>query len=137
MVTLEDLEKAAVACLGDRVGEERAREMARRIMEYFGFDDMVVDNRIPTRDRDVFYMFEEVGLVSTFEDEAYVVRGKRWRIHYWALNKDKIREKAEAEKEGGEDDASRIYEEWDRWTEYGDREGGEPGGRREGRDDAG
>ncbi len=126
-VSVEDLERAAVRLLGERLGAERAREVARKAMEFFGYDDSIPDNKLSSKERDVFYLLEEVGLVSTFEDEVYVAHGKKWRLHYWVLNKDKIKEAAEEEKKleeeknGGAD----VYENLDFWGEGG---GGENGG---------
>ncbi|MCK4718143.1 MAG: hypothetical protein KAT70_05695 [Thermoplasmata archaeon] len=111
VITLEEMQAAAVVALGERLGEEKARALARKAMSFFGFDDSVVDNSLSPKDRDVFYILEEVGLVTTLEDETYIERGKRWRIHYWVLDKEKIKRLAT----GGpkeEEDAPSVYEDW-------------------------
>lgn len=64
--------------------------LAERIMDLFGFEDQVVDNRLTPEDRDIFYMLEEAGLVTTIEDDVQVQKGKTWRIYYWVLKKDQI-----------------------------------------------
>lgn len=64
--------------------------LAERIMDLFGFEDQVVDNRLTPEDRDLFYMLEEAGLVTTIEDDVQVQKGKTWRIYYWVLKKDQI-----------------------------------------------
>ena len=37
-------------------------------------------------------MLEGVGILKTEMEEATIHKGKVWRIHYWILNNDKIRE---------------------------------------------
>ena len=119
VVTIEEFEAAVIALLGERLGEKEAKEIARRAMNYFGFDDSVVDNTISPKDRDMFYILEEVGLITTFEDETFVEKGKRWRIHYWVLNKDKI-SKAPAEDNSGENGSNSVYNNWNEdWTRKG------------------
>ncbi|MDG6221409.1 MAG: hypothetical protein QCI38_08200 [Candidatus Thermoplasmatota archaeon] len=120
VVTLEEFEAATLAALAERIGEEEARSLARKAMNYFGFDDTVVDNTIPPKDRDIFYLLEEVGLVTTLEDETYVEKGKKWRIHYWVLNKEKIRRLACEEDDacGNGEKPESVYKDWDEdWTQ--------------------
>jgi hypothetical protein len=81
------LEKALASKMLPRLEIER---LAMRIMDLFGFEDQVVDNRLTPEDRDIFYMLEENGLVTTIEDDVQVQKGKTWRIYYWVLKKDQI-----------------------------------------------
>ena len=119
VVTLEELHAAVASLLGERLGKDEIEDLVRRTMNYFGFDDSVVDNTISSKDRDIFYLLEEVGLVSTLEDESFVGRGKRWRIHYWVLSKEKIKSLA-YENEVEKEEAKSIYEDWDEsWTRKG------------------
>jgi len=69
---------------------EEINRLAEKIMDLFGFEDQVVDNRLTPEDRDLFYMLEEAGLVTTIEDDVQVQKGKTWRIYYWVLKKDQI-----------------------------------------------
>ena len=69
---------------------EEINRLAEKIMDLFGFEDQVVDNRLTPEDRDIFYMLEENGLVTTIEDDVQVQKGKTWRIYYWVLKKDQI-----------------------------------------------
>lgn len=70
-------------------------------MDLFGFSDQVVDNRLTPEDRDIFYMLEENGLVTTIEDDVQVQKGKTWRIYYWILKEDQIRRLAHETKDRG------------------------------------
>jgi DNA-binding transcriptional ArsR family regulator len=103
------LEKALASKMLPRQEIER---LAMRIMDLFGFEDQVVDNRLTPEDRDIFYMLEEAGLVTTIEDDVQVQKGKTWRIYYWVLKEDQIHRLAhESEEKGSEMPAEAdIYE---------------------------
>ena len=81
------LEKALAS---KNLSPEEINRLAEKIMDLFGFEDQVVDNRLTPEDRDLFYMLEEAGLVTTIEDDVQVQKGKTWRIYYWVLKKDQI-----------------------------------------------
>jgi len=72
------------------LSHEQIVQMSERLMDLFGFEDQVVDNRLTPADRDIFYMLEEAGLVTTIQDEVQVEKGKTWRIYYWILKKEQI-----------------------------------------------
>jgi hypothetical protein len=38
----------------------------------------------------VFYTLQDVGLLTTFQDQITIKKGKIWRIHYWVLKKKDI-----------------------------------------------
>jgi len=65
-------------------------QMAQFIMDFFGYEDRILDNKLTPRDRDIFYMLEGVDLLKTEMEEATLQKGKIWRIHYWVLNREKI-----------------------------------------------
>ena len=75
-----------------KIPPESAPVVARMVLGYFGLHDSVLDNKLTSDDRDQFYRLEEEGLLSSEEEDATVSRGKTWRIHYWLLKKDRIRE---------------------------------------------
>jgi hypothetical protein len=91
VVTLEDLQKALAYKLDKRgMSRDHINKLAEYLMNFFGFDDYVSDNKLNAKDRDVFYMLEEEGLLRTLRDEVTIQKGKIWRIHYWVLKKDEI-----------------------------------------------
>ena len=93
IVTINDLVKALRNTLGKRgMGEDDVRALAEYLINFFGFEDYAIDNRLSPSDRDVFYMLEEIGLLKTEREEVTIKRGQVWRIHYWKLNKQKIKE---------------------------------------------
>lgn len=75
-----------------KMGADEAVPTARMVLGYFGLDDTVLDNKLSSDDRDRFYRLEEEGLLTSEEEDATVSRGKTWRIHYWLLKKDRIRD---------------------------------------------
>lgn len=86
-----------------------ARQVARSVLNYFGLDDSVLDNKVSSEDRDHFYRLEEEGLLSSEEEDATVARGKTWRIHYWLLKKDRIRDVGQSRSTPAEPDAASLY----------------------------
>ena len=73
-------------------GNDWVENIARFIMDFFGYEDRILDNRLTPRDRDIFYMLEGVDILKTEMEEASIQKGKIWRIHYWVLNKERISE---------------------------------------------
>jgi hypothetical protein len=61
------------------------------ILSFFGYDTIIVDNRLTPSDRDNFYMLEEAGLLNTTQEEVTLRKGKVWRLHYWILKADHIK----------------------------------------------
>jgi len=88
---MEELISALKVTLGKKGMQDSDIEcLADYVMSFFGYTDSVIDNRLTSEDRDVFYMLEEEGLVTTTEEEVHLKKGKMWRIHYWILKKDQI-----------------------------------------------
>ena len=88
IITLGDLSKA----IANRVGIdiEEARRDAGFVMDIFGFDDRVIDNVLDPEDRQLFYILEEEGMLTTEREETTLYDGREWRTHYWRLKKDTI-----------------------------------------------
>lgn len=110
VVTLEELKEAMRKTLGKKgLPEKEIVSLAEYLISFFGFGEEVVDNRLEVKDRDVFYMLEEEGLLTTRQEEIHLKRGKLWRIHYWVLKTDRIKELAHAEEEEGGIDHELLY----------------------------
>ncbi|MFW6120437.1 MAG: DUF6015 family protein [Petrotogales bacterium] len=101
IITLDDLSKA----IANRVGIdiEEARRDAGFVMDIFGFDDRVIDNVLDPEDRQLFYILEEEGMITTEREETTLYDGREWRTHYWRLKKDVIN------KYSKEENATRDY----------------------------
>jgi hypothetical protein len=118
VITYDDMRRALGKLLKKRgMGEEEVDHLAMYLLSFFGFSDAIIDNILDTDDRDVFYMVEEEGILTTSNEESYTIKGKIWRIHYWILKKREILDlareasaDASKEKERGE---FAVYDEVD------------------------
>ncbi|MDD1765789.1 MAG: hypothetical protein LUO84_04980 [Methanomassiliicoccales archaeon] len=114
VVSMDDVVMALRNTLGKKgMAESDIKRLAEYLMSFFGYTSEVIDNRLTSEDRDVFYMLEEEGLLTTTQEEVHLKKGKLWRIHYWILKNDQIlrlaRQNEEAQKRM--DDTSAIYDE--------------------------
>ncbi|MEW6070285.1 MAG: DUF6015 family protein [Candidatus Thermoplasmatota archaeon] len=100
IITVEDLAKAIRNNIDKRgLTEDDALRMARHVLNFFGFNDRIIDNVLEPEDRDAFYTLEEYGLLLTEREEVTLNDGREWRVHYWRLHKDKILESVKVAKE--------------------------------------
>ncbi|RLI64987.1 MAG: hypothetical protein DRO67_03340 [Candidatus Asgardarchaeum californiense] len=88
IITLDDLSKAISNRVG--IGIEEARRDAGFVMDIFGFQDRVIDNVLDPEDRQLFYILEEEGMLTTEREETTLYDGREWRTHYWVIKKDVI-----------------------------------------------
>src|SRR2546427_216306 len=66
VVTMSETVAALRATVGKRgMAEEDLRALADYLMSFFGFETEAIDNNLDVADRDVFYMLEEEGLLTT------------------------------------------------------------------------
>jgi len=114
MITIDDFRTALQNKLGKKgISEEHIAKLAEYIMNFFGYDDYVEDNRLKTKDRDVFYMLEEEGFLTTMREEVTLQKGKVWRIHYWKLKKEQILKYAQEVKTEQKEDEFAVYSDLD------------------------
>jgi len=95
IITLDDLSKAIANRVG--IGIEEARRDAGFVMDIFGFQDRVIDNVLDPEDRQLFYILEEEGMLTTEREETTLYDGREWRTHYWVIRKDIIIKYAQSE----------------------------------------
>ncbi len=105
----DSLAKAIRRSVGhDGMRPEDARAIAAHVLNFFGFNERIIDNVLEPDDRDTFYMLEDTGILETERDETTLYDGREWRIHYWMFRKDRIfdlaREETQAMAEAGEAD---------------------------------
>ena len=112
IITLDDLARAIASRVG--IDMDVARRDANFVMDLFGFEDRIIDNVLEPRDRQLFYILEEEGMLTTEREETTIYDGRTWRTHYWLINKETIlkykKPKNETE-EVEEDDMGNIYKE--------------------------
>ncbi len=110
LVTLNELRKALKKTMGQKgMEEEDIGKLADYLLSVFGYSEEVVDNRLTMEERDVFYMLEEEGLLTTRQEEVHLKKGKLWRIHYWILKTDYIKKLSSAEKKENGADYKDVY----------------------------
>lgn len=113
---MEEVVKALSNTMGKKgMSHEDLEKLAEYILSFFGYTDEVIDNRLTSEDRDVFYMLEEEGFLTTTQEEVHLKKGKLWRIHYWILKKDQILRMAHQDEEAkaGPEDPSAVYAQMD------------------------
>jgi hypothetical protein len=110
IVTLKEMVRALSATLGRKgVGEEEIVQIAEYLMSFFGYHTEVIDNMLEPEDRDVFYLLEEEGLLTTRQEEVFITKGKLWRIHYWVLRADRIHKLGEIPMPKEADEHAALY----------------------------
>ncbi|MHB1434850.1 MAG: DUF6015 family protein [Thermoplasmata archaeon] len=99
-VDFDSLTKAIRRSVGhDGMQSEDARTIANHVLNFFGFNERIIDNVLEPDDRDTFYMLEDNGILETERDETTLYDGREWRIHYWMFRKERIVELANQETE--------------------------------------
>ncbi len=115
--TLDELSKAIGTGLSlqqRRMSQEESEEAAEHLINFFGYNDRVIDNMLEPEDRDAFYTMEDIGVLQTEREETTLYDGREWRIHYWILNVNKIIELSNMrviETHREMDEESQIYDE--------------------------
>ncbi|MDD1772061.1 MAG: hypothetical protein LUQ09_03990 [Methanomassiliicoccales archaeon] len=64
-----------------------ADEVALRVMNYFGYQDEIIDNALDHDDRRLFYFLQDMKILSTRWEETQLISGRNWRIFYWSFNR--------------------------------------------------
>lgn len=112
-LTIEEFAHAIKNSVDGRTMEfNAAKMMAEHVMNFFGYNERIIDNILEQEDRDVFYMLEDAGLLTTEREETTLYDGREWRIHYWLFRSDKIYALVDTQSkddQGGDGDDS-VYE---------------------------
>ena len=96
------------------MSQEEAFEAAEHLINFFGYNDRVIDNMLEPEDRDAFYTMEDIGDLQTEREETTLFDGREWRIHYWILNVGKIIQLSkikETTRKVEKDESFQIYDE--------------------------
>jgi hypothetical protein len=93
LITLQLVKKAFEESL--HLNQLCAKRYAVKFLDLFGFDDRIIDNILDQPDRQLFYILESRGIVETNREEIMLYNGKKWRIRYWSIKKEKIFQLAE------------------------------------------
>ncbi|MFH1101539.1 MAG: DUF6015 family protein [Methanobacteriota archaeon] len=88
LITVYQLSKAIENALEIEYSE--AKDYANIVMDFFGFEDRIIDNVLTSEERQLFYRLQKAGIISAEREDAVLPSGCPWRIHYWRLEKDTI-----------------------------------------------
>ena len=88
IITLNELSKAIARRLD--IDNEKAREYANTVIDFFGFHDRIIDNVLTPQERKLFYELQERGILTSEREATTLYNGNQWRTHYWRLEKDAI-----------------------------------------------
>ena len=112
VVSVLEIELALKNTLGKKGMEcDDIQKLAEYVAGFLGYAGAVIDNRLASEDRDIFYMLEEEGLLTTMEEEVHLKKGKMWRIHYWMLKTDQVSRLAQMDSGSSEEEELlKIYE---------------------------
>jgi hypothetical protein len=88
IITLDDMTRAIANRMGINV--EKARGIAGFVMDLFGYNDRIIDNILNPEDRQLFYILEAEGMLTTGREETTLYDGRAWLTHYWQLRKNTI-----------------------------------------------
>ena len=121
IVTVEELTQAIRNSPDNKgIPEEEAYDIARHVLNFFGYSDRIIDNVLEPEDRDMFYMLEDATILTTEREETTLYDGREWRINYWLFRKDKIRQLMDDDgKNGNNEEEETVYDDipldaWDR-----------------------
>ncbi|MEM2979507.1 MAG: DUF6015 family protein, partial [Methanomassiliicoccales archaeon] len=65
-----------------------------RVLNYFGYGEVVIDNMLDQEDRRLLYFLQDLILIKTDWEETILPNGRSWRIFYWEINTDEILKEA-------------------------------------------
>jgi len=88
IITISDLSKAIIHKLG--VNKQEAQRIAGFILDIFGYEDRVIDNVLDLEDRQLFYILEEEGMITSGREVTILYNGREWLTHYWQLKRNSI-----------------------------------------------
>jgi hypothetical protein len=83
IITLKDMTEALEHKLG--LNKQKAKKIAEFIMDVFGYETRIVDNILKTDERQIFYMLEAEGFMTTERETNRLCDGREWMTHYWEL----------------------------------------------------
>jgi len=98
MINLDKLARAIEKRLV--VPRALASEKAQRVLNYFGFRTVIIDNAIHPEDRRLFYELQDAGLLRSSWETVLLLNGRNWRIFYWELHETDV-DRVFQETEGG------------------------------------
>ena len=88
ILTIKIMTKAIRNKLG--VNEQKAKKIAYFVMDAFGYELRIIDNILKPDERQLFYMLEAEGFMTTGRERTRLHDGREWMTHYWHLQQKTI-----------------------------------------------
>ncbi|MCI0497750.1 MAG: hypothetical protein L0Z54_05620 [Thermoplasmata archaeon] len=86
-VTFDVLLNALRRTMGTEISEEALKRIAEYVLNIFGYGSYYPDYRLNQEERNLFYLLEDHGFVTTHEEKLAFPRGGTVRIGFWILKK--------------------------------------------------
>jgi len=75
-----------------KLAEPEAEDLADRVLSYFGFTNVIIDNVLEPGDRKLFYKLHDAGLLHSYGESLVLQNGRTWRIFYWEISDNELRD---------------------------------------------
>lgn len=115
IVTISRLKRAIAKKL--KFEEPEATDLAERVLSYFGFTNVIIDNVIEPADRKLFYKLHDAGLLQSYAESLVLQNGRTWRIFYWEISDDELNRILRKKVKGADSTYSRLPAEY--WSRLG------------------
>ncbi len=88
IITLEEMTEA----IENKVGMEKqkAKKLASFILDAFGYESRIIDNVLKPDERQMFYILQSEGFLTTSRERSRLHDGREWMTHYWTLKREMI-----------------------------------------------
>lgn len=73
-----------------KLNDQKAEKIAIFVMDTFGYESRIIDNILRPAERQLFYMLEAEGFLTTGRERSRLHDGREWMTHYWTLRQIEI-----------------------------------------------
>jgi hypothetical protein len=88
IITIYEMTKAIENKIG--MDTEEAEKIAHLILDTFGYESRIIDNILTPNERQIFYMLQSEGFLTTSRERSRLHDGREWMTHYWKLQRKTI-----------------------------------------------
>lgn len=99
------------------LAEPDAKNLAERVLSYFGFTNVIIDNVLDPVDRKLFYKLHDAGLLRSYAESLTLQNGRNWRIFYWEISDKEIGDLLRKKRKEAEGTYSSLPSEY--WSRVG------------------
>lgn len=88
IINLEEMTRAIEYKIGMK--KNKARKIASFILDAFGYESRIIDNILKPDERQLFYILQSEGFLTTARERTRLHDGREWMTHYWTLQRETI-----------------------------------------------